>query len=42
MVSDLLGHATVGFKLQVYTHPDETDTARAAEVAEQLFGPAIG
>lgn len=41
VVSDLLGHATVGFTLQTYTHPCETDAARAAEMTEQLLGPAL-
>jgi integrase len=41
VVSDLLGHATVGLTLQVYTHPNEADAAAAAETAERLFGPAL-
>jgi integrase len=41
MVLDLLGHATVGFTLQVYTHPNDEDAAKAAETAERLLGPAL-
>lgn len=37
VVSDLLGHATVGFTLQTYTHPSEQDAAAAMAEAERLI-----
>jgi len=37
VVSDTLGHATVGFTLQTYTHPDEQAAAAVAEHAERLL-----
>jgi integrase len=42
VVADLLGHATVGFTLQTYTHPSEDAAAAAIEEAERLIGPALG
>jgi integrase len=38
IVSDLLGHATVGFTLGVYTHLDEDAAATAMAEAERLLG----
>jgi integrase len=38
VVSDLLGHATVGFTLGVYTHPSEQEAAAAVAEAEGLTG----
>ena len=38
VVSDLLGHATVGFTLGVYTHPSEQEAAAAVAEAERLIG----
>jgi site-specific recombinase XerD len=38
IVSDLLGHATVGFTLGVYTHPVEDAAAAAMAEAERLLG----
>ena len=40
VVSDLLGHATVGFTL-VYTHPREEDAAAAIAEAERLIGGGV-
>lgn len=37
VVSDTLGHATVGFTLQTYTHPDEEAAAAVAQHAERLL-----
>jgi integrase len=37
VVSDLLGHSTVGFTLQTYTHPDEQEAAAAMAEAERLI-----
>lgn len=41
VVADLLGHATVGFTLHVYTHPTERDAAEAAATTERLLGRAM-
>jgi integrase len=41
IVSDLLGHASIGFTLMTYTHPSDEAVARAAAVAEGLYGSAI-
>jgi integrase len=38
VVSDTLGHATVGFTLQTYVHPDENAAAIVAVEAERLLG----
>jgi integrase len=38
VVSDLLGHATVGFTLGTYTHPSEAEAAAAMAEAERLIG----
>jgi integrase len=40
VVSDLLGHATVGFTLGVYTHPSEEEATAAMTEAERLIGEA--
>jgi integrase len=37
VVSDLLGHATVAFTLQTYTHPGDEEAAAAVAVAERLM-----
>jgi site-specific recombinase XerD len=37
VVSDLLGHATVGFTLTVYTHPNEEEASAAMAEAERLI-----
>jgi integrase len=42
IVSDLLGHATVGFTLQAYVHPDDDASAAVSAQTERLLGPAIG
>ncbi len=42
LVSDLLGHATVGFTLQVYVHPSEDAAAAAGQTAERVLGAAVG
>jgi integrase len=41
IVSDVLGHATVGFTLQTYVHPDDEAAATVATEAERLLGPAL-
>lgn len=41
IVSDVLGHATVGFTLQTYVHPDDEAAAVVATEAERLLGPAL-
>ena len=38
VVSDLLGHSTVGFTLTTYTHPDEGEALAAMVEAERLIG----
>jgi integrase len=38
VVSDLLGHSTISFTLQTYTHPDEQEAAAAMAEAERLIG----
>lgn len=42
VVADLLGHSTVGFTLQTYTHPSELDAAEVAATTERLLGQAVG
>ena len=42
LVSDVLGHATVGFTLQTYVHPDDEAAATVAAETERLLGPALG
>jgi hypothetical protein len=37
VVSDPLGHATVGFTLGTYTHPNEAEAAAAMAEAERLI-----
>lgn len=37
VVSDLLGHSTVAFTLQTYTHPNEEEAAAAMAEAERLI-----
>jgi site-specific recombinase XerD len=37
VVSDLLGHATVGFTLGTYTHPSEQEAAAAMATVERLI-----
>lgn len=41
VVSDLLGHSTIGFTLQTYTHPNEQEAAAAMAEAERLIGGGI-
>jgi site-specific recombinase XerD len=38
VVSDLLGHATVGFTLSTYAHPNEQEATAAVAEAERLIG----
>jgi integrase len=38
VVSDLLGHSTVGFTLGTYTQPNEQEAAAAMAEAERLIG----
>lgn len=40
-VSDLLGHATVGFTMQTYVHPNGDQRAAAAATVERLLGAAL-
>jgi len=42
VVSDVLGHATIGFTLQTYVHPDEEAAVAVATEAERVLGPVIG
>lgn len=37
-VSDLLGHSTVGFTLQVYTHGSDEAAVAAVDMVERLLG----
>jgi integrase len=41
VVSDLLGDATVGFTLSVYTHPSEQEAAAAVAEAERLISGEV-
>jgi integrase len=41
IVSEVLGHATVGFTLQTYVHPDDAAAVIVATEAERLLGPAL-
>jgi integrase len=41
VVADVLGHATVGFTLQTYVHPDDEAAATVAAETERLLGPAL-
>ena len=41
VVSDVLGHATVGFTMQTYVHPDEDAAVAVIAETERLLGPAL-
>ena len=41
IMADLLGHSTVSFTLQTYTHPSEEEATAAMAEAEQLIGEKL-
>ena len=41
VVSDLLGHVTVSFTLQTYSHPDAQMAAEAMETIEVALGATL-
>jgi integrase len=38
VTSKILGHASIAFTLQTYTHPDEEELDRAAAAFERALG----